>query len=190
MGIAKIIRVILPKMVAVDILQPNKSIWARDKAKIIAIKGMRSETGGEETLMLLVKAKQIIPKFKPELYRTTFGIKEKIMLYTPDNINYYPLSTYFKDADFKIKPEPYSHRFMVNSVKSFQDLRWNDETFWKQYMPIIAVVLIMVGLAVYVKSTYTVQKEILEIWKDLHGAAVNAAASVQNVDIPQQPPQP
>jgi len=155
----------------VEILLPDKSLWVFDRAKTLSVEGMTTASGMDEKILKLVKAKQLIPKFKPQMYRTFFGIREKLVVYTPDYLNYYPLDTYFEAEKFGIKPEDYNHRFMKGLLKSNLVTRYKREEWWRTYMPLIFITVLIVAAAVYQKAAIAEQRQIAEILRGVRDSA-------------------
>lgn len=187
---SKLLDRIVPKIRKVEILLPDKSLWVTDKAKDIPIEGMMSELKLEEKIMILTKSKQLIPKFKPQRYKTFLGLKEKFLLYTPDYVNYLPLNTSFKDNEFGVEPENYNHRLMKGLLKTHQITRFKKDKWWEQYMPIIFIVMLIVASTVYIRASLTEMKEITEIWQNIQEGAIGVAQQAEKLPSAAKPPQP
>ena len=97
------------------------------------------------------------------------------------------LHTELKDDEFKLVAEDYNHSFLKGLVTTHIVTRFKKENLWKEYLPIITVVILIIATAVWQKAVLSEQQALAVIWEKAQQSATIAAAQASGTPLPLPP---
>lgn len=174
----------LPKGKTYYVLQPGKGYWVKDTATEITIEGMENELKQEKKVLKLKKLNMTVIAQTPILVKTLFGMKELSFAYMPDKNTINPVQMEFDDGEYHIVPNQLDLDYIWGTLRTYQDIRFKEISFWDKFLTPIAFLIAMIGLTIFLAKGMTGLETIVDKLGIVANQISDAASTISSAQHP------